>query len=90
MFLKGHSFFLFLDINECTSNQHNCDVNAYCTDTVGSFNCTCNPGYIGNGALCTGKHLIIFVVSFLKCRVFMSDLILAHFAVIFYIESKRT
>ena len=33
-------------------DTHDCDVNANCTDTVGSFNCTCNDGYSGNGTVC--------------------------------------
>ncbi|CAH3133081.1 unnamed protein product, partial [Porites lobata] len=56
-------FFFFLDINECATNTDNCDVNAYCNNTVGSHNCTCNPGYTGNGTTCedvnectTGYH----------------------------------
>ncbi|XP_072022044.1 uncharacterized protein [Amphiura filiformis] len=41
------------DINECTSNAHNCDTNAACANTVGSFTCECNDGYSGNGVTCT-------------------------------------
>eukprot|EP00961_Rhodomonas_salina_P098022 1319402-Rhodomonas_salina.1 len=32
--------------NECTSNTNNCDANAACTDTVGSFTCACNAGFV--------------------------------------------
>ena len=46
----------FTDVNECANRTHNnCDENAQCTDTPGSFNCTCNPGYEGNGLNCTSK-----------------------------------
>jgi len=41
------------DINECTSNQHNCAVNAQCVNTQGGFTCTCNSGYSGDGTTCT-------------------------------------
>ena len=44
----------FLDINECTSGTHNCDSNAACTNTAGSFICACNSGFSGNGTSCTG------------------------------------
>jgi len=38
------------DVNECAdATLNNCDVNAFCTDTAGSFTCTCNPGYTGAG-----------------------------------------
>ena len=47
------SFFL-LDIDECNTNSHNCDVEAVCNNTHGSFVCTCKPGYTGDGRNCTG------------------------------------
>lgn len=40
------------DINECTVGLAKCDQNANCTNTVGSYNCTCNAGYTGNGTYC--------------------------------------
>ena len=48
-------FSLLLDINECSTNAHNCDANAFCSNSEGSYNCTCSPGYNGNGTSCTGK-----------------------------------
>ena len=36
------------DVDECARGTHNCDSNANCTNTEGSFFCTCNPGYTGN------------------------------------------
>ena len=49
-------FFFFLDVDDCTEMTDNCDVNAYCNNTVGSFNCTCNFGFTGNGTTCAGKY----------------------------------
>ena len=46
-----------LDIDECTSKIHNCDRNALCKNTEGSFTCTCKPGYKGDGKMCNGKYL---------------------------------
>ena len=37
------------NINECQEGGHNCDVNAECIDTVGSFSCQCIRGYHGSG-----------------------------------------
>ena len=46
----------FADTNECLENTDNCDVNGFCTNTVGSFVCACNIGYRGDGTEgnCTG------------------------------------
>ena len=43
-----------LDIDECLTSKHTCHDNATCTDTDGSYNCTCNTGYEGDGVNCTG------------------------------------
>ncbi|XAR55803.1 Non-specific serine/threonine protein kinase [Bertholletia excelsa] len=38
------------DIDECVdSNSNDCDANAICINTPGSFNCTCKDGYTGDG-----------------------------------------
>ncbi|MFE8596306.1 FG-GAP-like repeat-containing protein [Archangium violaceum] len=41
------------DVNECAAGTDNCNENATCTNTVGSFTCACNAGYEGNGVTCT-------------------------------------
>ena len=48
-------FSLQLDINECTGTN-NCNVNAECTNNPGSYACTCNSGYTGNGVDCEGVY----------------------------------
>lgn len=42
------------DINECTEGTHGCQ--HLCENTVGSFYCKCNPGYIldSDGKSCYG------------------------------------
>ncbi|MEK6799202.1 MAG: EGF domain-containing protein [Planctomycetota bacterium] len=40
------------DIDECTLGTDNCDLNASCANTQGSFTCACNAGYSGNGVTC--------------------------------------
>ena len=42
------------DIDECSS-ENECHVNATCTNTIGSYNCTCKKGYVGDGRNCSGK-----------------------------------
>ena len=43
------------DIDECTLATHNCDTNADCLNNPGSFTCSCNVGYTGDGITCTGN-----------------------------------
>ena len=43
-----------LDIDECKSDILRCDVNANCSNTYGSYKCTCKEGYNGTGHVCTG------------------------------------
>ena len=50
-----HSIYYFADIDECDPGKHQCDSHAFCNNTKGSYNCTCKPGYFGNGFNCTGK-----------------------------------
>ena len=59
-FLMVTSFFLlnFLwtaDINECTRGTDSCHSRATCRNTYGSYTCSCNTGYTGNGFSCTRK-----------------------------------
>jgi len=52
------------DVNECFPNEisdeyihlaHNCHADANCTNTNGSFYCTCYTGYSGDGVTCVGN-----------------------------------
>ena len=57
----------YIDINECVQQTHTCDINATCQDTEGSFLCSCNVGFAGNGNNCSGKlansmHLKVIVI----------------------------
>ncbi|XP_015773266.1 PREDICTED: uromodulin-like isoform X1 [Acropora digitifera] len=44
---------MFSDADECSNNDHSCDVNAVCSNTVGSYACACKAGYTGDGRNCT-------------------------------------
>ena len=43
-------------MNECETEEHNCDADANCVNTIGSFMCACKPGFTGNGVNCRGKY----------------------------------
>ena len=62
------------DINECTLGIHNCDINAICTNTPGSYICTCYAGYSGDGFNCIGDLIFLsfFFILFLKWIQFWS------------------
>ena len=50
--------------------MNDCHLNASCVNTQGSYNCSCNPTYIGNGSLCEGKFIIFSLrnfISLVKC-----------------------
>ena len=51
---------MYVDINECEDNPEICDINANCTNTIGSYMCSCSSGYTGNGIMCTGKGNAVF------------------------------
>ena len=48
-------FYTFAELDECLLKTHDCDANANCTNTVGSFTCKCNRNnhYFGNGKTCS-------------------------------------
>lgn len=48
-----------LDIDECVADLTECDVNADCRNTEGSFTCACKAGFTGNGTSCKGNYKTI-------------------------------
>ena len=49
------------DIDECALGKDDCDANAGCVNTEGSYECNCNPGYFRDGLLCKSKvfHMLL-------------------------------
>ena len=46
---------MYTDIDECALDEDVCDDNADCLDTIGSYACSCNNGFSGNGFTCSGS-----------------------------------
>ena len=45
-----------VDLNECVIGTHNCHADSNCSNTKGSFYCTCLTGYSGDGVGCVGMY----------------------------------
>ena len=61
----------FLDMDECKSDISDCDVNANCTNTEGSYKCKCKAGYTSSNRSDEGLTLetsafLLFTVANLR------------------------
>ena len=54
---------LIVDIDECSTNSHSCDVNAVCSNIRGSYTCKCKAGYSGDGKTCSGMYIVFLSLS---------------------------
>ena len=62
---KYHFVNFIADIDECAQNTHNCSRdNATCTNTEGLFNCSCDPGFSGDGHNCAGVIIFHSMIAF--------------------------
>ena len=43
-----------VDIPECERGLDGCDSNSTCANTIGSYLCSCNSGFTGDGFTCIG------------------------------------
>lgn len=48
------SSFAPADQDECSGEDHNCNLNADCVNTPGSYRCACKDGFVGDGFSCSG------------------------------------
>ena len=46
----------FPDFDECVFNEDDCDSNADCINTIGSFQCACKTGFREDGRACQGMN----------------------------------
>ena len=54
------AWLLIVDLDECTSGQHNCHEHAVCSNNIGSFTCHCLMGYTGDGLSCEGIPWVVY------------------------------
>jgi len=56
LFIYVFIYFLsrYTDIDEFTSQTHDCSPNSKCTNMEGSFQCECKSGFTGDGKTCDG------------------------------------
>ena len=59
----------FLDVDECTIGTSDCHNNATCSNTIGTYECTCVFGYTGDGFNCTCKFENVSMVCTLCINV---------------------
>ena len=75
-------FNMCLDIDECAIKTDNCSINAVCNNSEGSFNCSCKPGFSGDGIKCTGNYTLLRSISSTRLDIlsdsFDNELILEH------------
>ncbi|XP_022803780.1 uncharacterized protein LOC111341092 [Stylophora pistillata] len=70
------------EIDECREGTHNCSLLAVCRNTKGSYNCTCKPGYHGNGRSCSR-------IAVTCQEVYESNRLNKSGVVTLYIDSKK-
>ena len=56
MAVNKDTFFLFIDVHECTFGPHNCSARFVCTNSEGIFKADCIFGYPWNGLNSSGKR----------------------------------
>ena len=65
---------LSTDVNECSASPSVCHVNASCQNNLGSYVCSCNTGFTGDGKTCIGKiSAFSFIVLFIQLFVFSNN-----------------
>ena len=67
--------------------MNDCHRNASCVNTQGSYNCSCNPTYIGNGSICEGKIVIFRPRNLILCV--LLNIIKEHAELVIQIFDKR-
>ena len=66
---------IIVDINECNVNNGGCEHT--CTNTVGSYNCSCNTGYqLSLGQHCSGNLIENYYALLIIMQIIMSAIVI--------------
>ena len=80
--LQGN--FSSADVDECTIDDHKCHLEAACINTAGSYNCSCKPGFEGDGYNCKRKCSLTYQLSECPTYVHLSVIKLMNWKVFSY------
>ena len=51
--------YFIADVDECADNTDSCvAMGSHCFNTIGSYECTCDLGYMGDGIICIGVFMV--------------------------------
>ena len=53
--LRLRPWIVFVDVDECSSGKHNWSTKEVCTNTEGSYNCSCKESYTGDERNCSDE-----------------------------------
>ena len=67
-----NNLLIYKDVDECTSQTHNCPANGVCTNVEGSFQCECQSGFTGDGKTCDGRSRDTIVAYLLSLCLFLN------------------
>ena len=76
-------FIYSTDIDECENSTNLCGLHATCENTVGSYNCTCDNGFLVTSFGCAGKYgrrMRVEPISFIYCFIVLFYFILFCFS----------
>lgn len=51
---------MLVDVDECELGTDLCNGNAFCTNNIGLYECSCMEGYKGDGFDCRGEQFVTF------------------------------
>lgn len=61
--VKSLSLSVIADVDECELGTDLCNGNAFCTNNIGLYQCSCLQGYQGDGYDCRGEEMTVVLES---------------------------